>query len=70
MDDEPEKIAVLLERAPTCFWHRACTAMYDPPMKIIEEREDHTLLECTGCRKRARFPVGGFGLEECEVEPK
>lgn len=72
---DPEgKVRILCERGSwsnsnvTCFWHDGCQKMHSAPMKIVSTEDDYTVLECTVCGVRGRYPVGGNALVICDKD--
>jgi hypothetical protein len=71
--DPVGKVRILWERGVwpetvSCFWHDGCQKMHSAPMRIVRTADDYTVLECTACGKRGRYPVGGSCMETCDEE--
>lgn len=72
---DPEgKVRIMLERGSwsngtvSCFWHDGCQAGHYSLMVVVSETDDYSVIECSACKKKGRYPVGGSCMVNCDEE--
>lgn len=51
-----------------CLWHKDCEKIDQGIMTVVEDKVDHSIIECLHCGKRAKWPIGFLcgSIEEIE----
>jgi len=72
--EPPGKMRIMLERGSwsndtvSCFWHDGCQKGHYSLMTVVSETDDYSVIKCSKCGKKGRYPVGGSCMVNCDEE--
>lgn len=71
--EPPGKVRIMLERgvwpeSVSCFWHDGCQAGHYSLMTVVSETDDYSVIKCSACGKKGRYPVGGNCMVSCDED--
>jgi hypothetical protein len=66
---QAKKMTISYELEGRCLWHLECETnpLRCSPMFVVATEPTHSLVECTSCKQRGYYPVGGLGPLCCVV---
>lgn len=57
----PERMRISYQPVGRCLWHDDCDRRLPGIMRVVQEEQGRSLLECLHCKKRGYYPVGSVG---------
>jgi hypothetical protein len=66
---QAKKMTISYELEGRCLWHLECETnpLRCSPMFVVATEPTRSLVECTSCKQRGYYPVGGLGPLCCVV---